>query len=126
MGKEVNGRKGCSFIPKRHVMPDGLWFRQTASGSTAKSSHVIYHVEVTEAEDGSRHLVGTHPMTANLLARQLLLGGAVCGAVSELAREVTLGGSRFDFVADHADGTQTVIEVGGLWQGGGRRTPLAS
>lgn len=83
---------------------------QASASSSAKSSHVVYQAEVTEA-DGSTHAVGTHPMTANVLARHLLLSGGVVGPVSKLEREVTHGASRFDFVATHEDGTVTVVEV---------------
>ena len=84
-----------------------------STSATAKSKFVLHHVVVTEG-DGSQHVVGTHPQTAERLALALLEGGHVLGPVAAVARQVTMGNSRFDFVASHADGSTTVVEVKGV------------
>jgi len=82
-------------------------------GSTAKSSYVVHHV-VVEEPDSSTHLVGTHPMTANILARSAMEGGLIIeGAIEKIEKEKTIaeGGSRFDFVVTHTGGKKTIVEV---------------
>lgn len=80
-----------------------------STSATAKSKFVVHHVLQREA-DGSEHLVGTHPQTAEKLALAIIEGGFAVGPVTAVAREVTMGNSRFDFVATHADGSTTVVE----------------
>lgn len=100
---------GCSGL----VTTGATVLVSQSTSSTAKSSHVLHHVLQAEA-DGTSHWVGTHPMTANVLAQALLEEGHVFPSLSRietLRKEVTMGNSRFDFVATHADGSVTVVET---------------
>lgn len=57
---------------------------------------------------------GTHPLTGNILAKSILEKGLAfppsTSPVASIAKEVTLGDSRFDFVVTHADGRECVVE----------------
>ncbi len=99
---------GCMGL----IATDSVILVSQSTSSTAKSSHILHHVQQTEP-DGTSHLIGTHPMTANVLTKALLEGGHVFPGkpVVELKKEVTMGNSRFDFVATHADGSVTVVET---------------
>ena len=80
-----------------------------STSATAKSKFVLHHVLQREG-DGSEHLVGTHPQTAEKLALAIIQAGFAVGPVTAVAREVTMGNSRFDFVVTHGDGSTTVVE----------------
>ena len=102
---------GCSGL----VCPGAeiLVSKSTSKSSTAKSTHVLHHVLMRE-DDETSHWIGTHPMTANILAQALLLGGHVftnLPPVESVQKEVTMGNSRFDFVVTHSDGSLTVVET---------------
>ena len=87
--------------------------KSTSKSATAKSTHVLHHVLKRE-EDETSHWIGTHPMTANILAQAMLLGGHVfpnLPPVESVQKEVTMGNSRFDFVVTHSDGSLTVVET---------------
>lgn len=102
---------GCSGL----VSPGAevLVSKSTSKSNTTKSTHVLHHV-VKREDDGTSHWIGTHPMTANLLAEALLVGGHVfpnLPPVESVQKEVTMGNSRFDFVVTHSDGSVTVVET---------------
>lgn len=80
-----------------------------STSATAKSKFVLHHVLQREG-DGSEHLVGTHPQTAEKLALAIIEAGFAVGPVTAVAREVTMGNSRFDFVVTHGNGSTTVVE----------------
>lgn len=109
----AEGMAHCPSLGCMGVVSSGaiVLVSKAKEGSTTKSKFVVHHAERVEP-DSTSHWIGMHPMTANILARALLDGGQVVeGPVESIAKEVTMGTCRFDFLVTHAGGKQTVVEV---------------
>ncbi len=79
-----------------YVMP-------AAPASKAISEYTLYHVELP----GSSSLICIHPAVANSVAEAIAEKFIHC---TNIRREVAIGGSRFDMVADRA-GRRCILEV---------------
>lgn len=83
----------------------------------ARSSHVIYQVEVKDPSSGIIHSIGTHPLIANRLAYAILHEGLLEKAgVPKMTKmksevQVPLSNSRFDLTGIGTDGKMWICEV---------------
>ncbi len=94
---------GCCGL----IAPGALvWVMPSAGGGKTVSKYTIYLVELA---DGTR--ICAHPTVANEVAEGLLRSGVVIPGLAELAREVTVGDSRFDFAGRLTNGRRAIIEV---------------